>query len=174
MADLPAPLQALLSDPGKHLSGTDLQITLPLSRVLLNEILAARPANTPVQEILLDPEEDNLVRLHLAVKAPVIGAVKRRLTLRPGGPVSFPDYPWLHIDILAGFRLFDKPVINLMQSQIAEKLPRSLRLTSDHLRLHVPALLKAMDLQELVPLIKRLQLQSRANQLVLTLHLTAA
>lgn len=123
---------------------------------------------------MLDPDEGNLAHLHLEVKAPVIGSVRRRLTLRPAGAVSFPDQPWLQIDITDGFRLLDKPIISLMQGQITEKLPRGIELTSGYLRLHVPALLTAAGYQALVPLIKRLQLTSKANQLVLTLHLLAA
>lgn len=173
MPDSPSPLNTLLAAPQEHLAGTDLRIVLPLSRTILNEVLAARPANTPVKELMLDPDDGNLVHLHLEVKAPVIGSVRRRLTLRPGGPVSFPDQPWLHIDISEGFRMLDKPIIKLMQGQIAERLPKSLELTSNHLRLHIPALLTAMGYQPLVPLVKRLQLESRANKLVLTLHLLA-
>ena len=172
MADLPAPLQAVLADP-QHLSGTNVQITLPVSRYLLNEVLAARPANTPLEAILLDPEEGNLARLHLAIQAPVIGAVKRRLTLRPGGPVSFPGQPWLQLDIVDGFRLLDKPIIKLMQGQIDERLPRSLQITTNYLRLHVPALLRALEFEALIPLVKRLQLSFTANQLVITLHIVA-
>ena len=67
----------------------------------------------------------------------------------------------------------DKPIIKLMQGQIAEKLPRGIELTSAHLRLHVPALLTAAGYQKLVPLIKHLQLRSEANRLVLELHMVA-
>ncbi|MFK8162909.1 MAG: hypothetical protein AB8H12_10650 [Lewinella sp.] len=173
MPDLPPPLQAILNNPEAHLGGTDVRVDLPVGRTLLNEILAARPADTPVEELLLDPEGDNTINLHLEVRAPVIGAVKRRITFRPGGPVAFPDQPWLHLDITDGFRFMDKPIIKLMQGQIAEKLPRGIELTSDHLRLHVPALLTAAGYQKLVPLIKSLQLRSEANRLVIALHLVA-
>lgn len=173
MPDLPPPLQALLNDPQVHLEGTNLKIHLPLGRTLLNEVLAARPADTPVEQLLLDPEDDNTINLHLEVKAPVVGRVKRRITFRPAGPVSFPDQPWLHLDITDGFRFIDKPIIKLMQGQIAEKLPRGIELTSDHLRLHVPALLTAAGYQKLVPLIQHLQLRSEANRLVIGLHLAA-
>lgn len=164
---------ALLATPNTHLAGTDVRITLPVSRTLLNEVLAARPAGTPVKELMLDPDDGNLAHLHLEIKAPVIGTIRRRLTLRPGGPVSFPDQPWLQIDITDGFRMLDKPVIRLLQSQVADKLPKGVEVTSSHLRLHVPALMTAAGYQALVPLIKRLQLESKANQLVLTLHLLA-
>lgn len=173
MTDSISPLNALLATPSTHLAGTDARITLPVSRTLLNEILAARPAGTPVKELMLDPDEGNLAHLHLEVKAPVIGTIKRRLTLQPGGPVSFPDQPWLQIDITDGFRMLDKPVIRLLQSQVADKLPKGVEVTSNYLRFHVPALMTAAGYQALVPLIKRLQLESKANQLVLTLHLLA-
>lgn len=174
MSTPPAPLAALLQDPQRHLAGTDVQIVLPLGRNLLNEVLDARPPDTPVKELFLDPDEGNLTHLHLAVKAPVIGTVKRRLTLRPGAPVSFPDQPWLRIDIVDGFKFMDKPVIRVMQSTIAEKLPKGIEITSDYIRLHVPALLTAAGYQPLVPLIKRLQLEAGDNRLVLTLHLLAS
>lgn len=172
MADLPAPLQAILTNP-EHLSGTDVRLTIPISRRLINEVLDARPPNTPVQQLMLDPEDGNLAHLHLAVKAPVVGDVKRRLTLRPGGPVSFPDHPWLKVDIVDGFRLLDKPIIKLMQRQIDERLPRSLQITSSYLRLHVPALLRTLELEALIPMIKHLQLHSRSNQIVLLVHIVA-
>lgn len=173
MATLPPPIQALLSDPQRHLAGTDAKITLPLSRTLLNEILAARPEDVPVEELLLDPDEGNLVHLHLEVRAPVIGSVKRRITFRPGQAVSFPDQPWLQLDITDGFGMFDKPILKLMQGQIAQRLPKSMELTSDHLRLHVPALLKAAGYQSLVPLIRHLELKSIANRLVIFLRVVA-
>jgi hypothetical protein len=173
MPDLPQPLQTLLNNPEAHLEGTNVRIDLPLSRTLLNEILAARPEDVPVEELLIDPESNNTFNLHLEVKAPVIGLVKRRITFRPSGPVVFPSQPWLHLDITDGFRFMDKPIIKLMQGQIAEKLPRGIELTSDHLRLHVPALLTAAGYQKLVPLMKHFQLRSEANRLVIELHLTA-
>ena len=173
MPDLPPPLQTILNNPEAHLGGTNVKIDLPLGRALLNEILAARPDDTPVEELLLNPQRDNTFNLHMEVKAPVVGLVKRRITFRPGGPVVFPNQPWLHLDITDGFRFIDKPIIKLMQSQIAEKLPRGIELTADHLRLHIPALLTAAGYQKLVPLIKHLQLRSEANRLVVELQLVA-
>jgi hypothetical protein len=102
----------------------------------------------------------------------VIGLVKRRITLRPGGPVVFPQQSWLHFDITDGFRFMDKPIIKMMQGQIAEKLPKGIELSADYLRFHVPALLTTAGYQKLVPLIKQLQLRSEANRLVIDLHLT--
>jgi hypothetical protein len=169
----PEPLASILEDPAAHIGGTDATLDLCLDRTLLNEALAARPANTPVEELLLDPEAGNLVNLHLQVQAPVIGNVRRRITLRPGPAVSFPDQPWLQLNITAGFKLFDKPIIKLMQGQIADKLPRGIELTSDHLRLHIPALLTSAGYQKLVPLIKELRLTSEANRLVIRLRVTA-
>ncbi|MEL7162257.1 MAG: hypothetical protein AAFN92_15985 [Bacteroidota bacterium] len=173
MPVLPAPIAALLDNPRGHLAGTDAKLTLPLGRTLLNEILAARPDDVPVEELLLDPDRGNLFHLHLAVKAPVVGQVKRRITFRPGAAVSFPDQPWLQLDITDGFGFLDKPILKLMQGQLAQRLPKGVELTSDHLRLHVPALLTAAGYQQLVPLIKHLQLQSVANRLVLFVRITA-
>lgn len=173
MPTLPQPLATILENPAAHIGGTDATIDLNLNRTLLNEILAARPADTPVEELLLDPEAGNQVNLHLQVQAPVIGNVRRRITLQPGPAVSFPDQPWLQLNITAGFKLFDKPIIKLMQGQIADKLPRGIELTSDHLRLHIPALLTSAGYQKLVPLIKQLQLTSEANRLVLRLRIVA-
>lgn len=173
MPTLPQPLATILEDPAAHLGGTDATLELQLERSLLNEILAARPADTPVEELLLDPEANNLANLHLRVDAPVVGDIRRKLTLRPGPAVSFPDQPWFQLDITDGFRLFDKPVIKLLQGQIANKLPRGVEFTSSHLRLHVPALLTAAGYQQLVPLIKELRLVSEANRLVLRLRVVA-
>jgi|AntRauTorckE5430_2_1112549.scaffolds.fasta_scaffold01035_5 hypothetical protein len=173
MPTIPEPLATILADPAAHLGGTDAWLTISLGRTLLNEILAARPADTPVQELFIDPEADNLVNLHLQVQAPVIGSVRRRITFRPGQAVSFPGQPWLHLDITDGLKLFDKPILKLMQGQIDEKLPRGIELTSNHLRFHIPALLTAAGYQQLVPLVKSLRLSSEANRLVIRLHLVA-
>lgn len=174
MPILPQPLATILEDPAAHIGGTDATLELCLDRTLLNEILAARPANTPVEELMLDPEPGNLVNLHLQVHAPVVGNVRRRITLQPGPAVTFPDQPWLQLNIISGFKLFDKPIIKLMQGQIADKLPRGIELTSNHLRLHIPALLTAAGYQKLVPLIKELRLTSQANRLVVRLHIVSA
>ncbi|MBC6996750.1 hypothetical protein QWY85_04315 [Neolewinella lacunae] len=172
MSASPAPLQALLEKPTVHLAGTDATLRLHLSRNLLNEILAARPPDTPVQELLLDPD-DGQAHLHLEVQVPVLGTVHRRITLRPGPAVCFPDQPWLEFVITDGFKLFDKPILKLMQGQIDERLPRGIELSAEHLRLHIPALLTAAGYQPLVPLLHRLEIQSVSNQLILTLHLVA-
>jgi hypothetical protein len=173
MPILPQPLATILENPEAHIGGTDVTFDLNLGQAFLNKVLAARPADTPVEELLLDPEAGNLVNLHLQVQAPVIGNVRRRITLQPGPAVSFPDQPWLQFNITAGFKLLDKPIIKLMQSQIADKLPKGVELTSDHLRLHVPALLTSAGYQKLVPLIKELQLTSEANRLVIRLWVVA-
>ena len=173
MPTIPQPLATILDNPAAHIGGTDATLDLVLDRTLLNEMLAARPANTPVEELLLDPEAGNLVNLHLQVQAPVVGNVRRKITLRPGAAVSFPDQPWLQLDITAGFRLFDKPIIKLMQRQIADKLPKGVELTSSHLRLHIPALLTSAGYQKIVPLIKELRLISLANRLVVRLRVVA-
>ncbi len=173
MPTLPEPLAAILEDPAAHIGGTDATLDLCLDRVLLNEILAARPKDTPVEELLLDPEAGNLVNLHLQVHAPVIGNVRRKISLKPGPAVSFPDQPWLRLNITSGFKMFDKPIIKMVQGQIAEKLPRGIEFTSDYLQLHVPALLTAAGYQQLVPLIKELRLTSEANRLVVRLRIVA-
>jgi len=170
---LPLTLTKVLKDPHQYLGGTDLKITLPVSRTLLNEVLAARPADVPVNELLIDPEAGNSFNLHLDVKAPLIGSVKRKITFEPGPAVTFPGQPWLHFEITDGFRLLDKPIIKLMQGQIADRLPKGIELTSDHLRLHVPALLTSAGYQTLVPLIKSLRLTSEANALVLNVQFVA-
>jgi hypothetical protein len=84
MPILPQPLATILENPEAHIGGTDVTFDLNLGRAFLNKVLAARPADTPVEELLLDPEAGNLVNLHLQVQAPVIGNVRRRITLQPG------------------------------------------------------------------------------------------
>lgn len=175
---MPAPFSdlraALLAQPATHLAGTDLQITLPLTRALLNEVLEARPANTPVKKLYVDPEAGNRFHVHLSALAPVIGTVSRRLTFAPGPPVSFPNQPWLHLDIVEGFKFLDKPLITLMRSQIEARLPKGIELTSGHLRIHVPALLTQAGFRNLVPLVRNLRLTSEANRLVVRVHLGTA
>ena len=171
--DLPTPIALLLQQPEEHLAGTDGKLTLPLTRSLLNEVLAARPADTPVRELYIDPEAGNRFRVHLSAVAPVVGTVSRRITFVPGPPVTFPDQPWLHFRITEGFRFLDKPLLNLMRSQIEARLPRGIELTGDHLRLHVPALLTKAGYRSLVPLIRELRITSEANRLVVQLHLAA-
>ena len=170
----PAPVAALLADPQRHLAGTDARLTLALSRTLINEILAARPPDTPVEELFIDPDAANFFNLHLRVKAPVIGSVRRKLTIQPGPPVSFPEQPWLQFNITDGFKLLDKPIIKVMQGTIADRLPRGVELTSSYLRLHVPALLTAAGYQQLVPLLEELRLSSSEDVLNLLIHLRAA
>lgn len=173
MPDTPSPLTALLAAPTVLLAGTDVEIRLLLGRSLLNEMLAAGPSDGGVEEMMLDPEANNLVNMHLTLHAPIVGQVRRKLVLQPGAPVSFPDQPWLNFEITDGFRFIDKPVIKLMQGQLAEKLPAGVELTADYLRFHVPALLTAAGYQQFVPLIKSLRLTSEANQFVVNLHLVA-
>jgi hypothetical protein len=164
-------VDSVLANPAAALGGTDLSITLPLSRILINKVLSARPAGTPIQEIYLEPLPSNYFRVNLSAMAPVIGIVTRHILLAPGPAVSFPDQPWLRFDIVKGLKFLDKPLINLVRGQLEARLPRGVRVSSDHLHLHVPALLTSLGYQSLVPLLHRLQITSEADRLVLHLHL---
>lgn len=166
-------LNALLEQPAAALAGTDLRVVLPLTRSLLNEVLAARPADTPVQQLLIDPESGNRFRVHLTAHAPIVGSVTRRILFSPGPPVTFGDQPWLRFDILDGLGFLDRSLISLLQGQIESRLPSGIELTSSYLRLHVPALLNHLGYQQLVPLLRRLEVGSEANRIVLYLHLKA-
>ena len=168
-----SPRELLLTAPGAALAGTDLRLRLPVDRTLLNKILAARPDDTPLEQLYADPDPGNQLHVHLAADAPIIGTVERRITLMPGPAVSFPDQPWLHFDIVDGFKFLDKPLIKLLGGQLEERLPRGVELTTKYLRLHLPALLTAAGRQALVPLIHRLRLTSEDNKLVIDLHLKA-
>ncbi len=173
MPTLPAPVQAVLTAPQDHLAGTDLRITIPVGRNLLNEVLAARPPDTPVKELYMDQDPGNLLHVHLTAAAPVVGRIKRVLTLRPGPPVSFPDQPWLNFEIVSGFKFIDKPVIRVMQNTIAEKLPKGVEFSSSRLRVHVPAMLTQAGYQQLAPLLHQLEVRGGDNQLIINLHLKA-
>ncbi|PPK88650.1 hypothetical protein CLV84_1620 [Neolewinella xylanilytica] len=166
-------LNALFTQPAAALTGTDLQIHLPLTRVLLNEILAARPANTPIRELLIDPNDRNRFRVHLTAEAPIVGTVSRQIRLAPGMPVSFPDQPWLEFRIEEGLGFFDRSLISVLQGQIEKRLPRGIELTSKNLRIHVPALLAYLGYQQLAPLIESLEIKSEASRLLVNLHLKA-
>ena len=166
-------LATLLADPATALAGTDISITLPLTRVLLNEILAARPAIIPVRELLIDPNDRNRFRVHLRADAPVVGSVSRQILFAPGMPVSFPDQPWLDFRIEDGLGFLDRGLISVLQGTIEKKLPRGVELSSQRLRIHVPALLTHLGYQQLAPLIHQLEVRSEANLLILNLQLKA-
>lgn len=166
-------LTAVTGDPQSALSGTDLQFTLPLTRALLNEVLAARPRNTPISELYIDPKAGNRFRVHLSANAPVVGSVTRRITFVPGPAVQLPGQPWLQFAITDGLKFFDKPLINLLRGQIEARLPKGIELSSSLLRIHLPALINKAGYQNLLPLIKNIQLRSEANQLLLAGHLKA-
>ncbi|THH40361.1 hypothetical protein [Neolewinella litorea] len=164
-------ITSLLREPSAALAGTDVRLTLPLTRSLLNEILAARPPDTPVKQLLIDPESGNRFRVHLTAHAPLVGSVTRRITFATCGPVAFPDQPWLRFDIVDGLGFLDRSLISLLQGQIESRLPRGVELTSHYLRLHVPALLNHLGYQQLAPLLHNLEVHSEANRLILHLHL---
>lgn len=166
-------LQHLREDPG-HLQGTDLRFRIPIDQLLLQRVLAARPQDTPLEDLTLLPQTDNKLLLGLSGRVPVIGLIQRQLVLQPGPAVTFPDQPWLRINILSGFRLLDKPLISLLQKQIAERLPAGTAFTGEYLQLHVPALLNRLGYQAFVPLIQQFQLNAHNGKLILTLHLKAS
>jgi hypothetical protein len=171
MSSTPAALEAILTNPTRYLSGTDLKIKLPLGRPLLNAILEARPDDVPVEELLLDPLDDNKFVLHLEVQAPVIGRVRRAITFSSKRTVLFPEKPWLHLDIINGFKLFDKPILKLLHGQLTERLPKGVELTTEYLRIHLPTLLSAAGQEAIIPLLHRLALRSEQHRLLLYLHI---
>ena len=174
MPPLPKHLvSAVIDNPSAALGGTDLRITLPLTRALLNEVLAARPAETPVRELLVDPNSRNRFRVFLKAQAPVVGTISRQILLAPGMPVTFPDQPWLRFNIEEGLGFLDRSLISVLQGQIESRLPRGVELTSKYLRIHVPALLTHLGYQQLVPLIQLLAVRSDANLMTIELHLKA-
>ena len=164
---------AVLENPSAALGGTDLRITLPLTRALLNEVLAARPPDTPVRELLSDPNSRNRFRVFLKAQAPVVGTISRQILFAPGMPVTFPDQPWLRFNIEEGLGFLDRSLISVLQGQIERRLPRGIELTSKYLRIHVPALLNHLGYQQLVPLIQLLEVRSEANLMTLNLYLKA-
>ena len=166
-------LAAAFTDPGGSFAGTDLRITIPLTRALLNQVLAARPGGTPISELHLDPEAGNKFRVHLAANAPILGRVARRITLVPGPPVSFPEQPWLQFAITDGLKFLDKPLINLVQGLVESRLPRGVDINSSLIRIHVPALLTHLGYRQFVPLLHRVHLTSQSNRLLLDIHLLA-
>lgn len=173
MAAFDSVISTLLAEPATALAGTDISFSLPLTRVLLNEALAARPAHIPIQELLIDPNDRNRFRVHLRANAPVVGTVSRQILFAPGMPVSFPDQPWLDFCIEDGLGFLDRSLISVLQGVIEKKLPRGVELSSKRLRIHIPALLTDLGYQQLVPLIHQLEIKSEANRLIVNLHLKA-
>lgn len=154
------------------LRGTDLAISLPVSARLINELLAARPAG-PVQHLHLQLLSENRAILQLGIDAPVIGLTQRELALRIRGDITPGSADWLHLDIEDGLRLFDKPIINLAQGLIEERLPKGVDLNSKRLSIHFSQLMHSLGYGYLLPILAAARLESKSNALVINLHLKA-
>jgi hypothetical protein len=156
------------------LAGTNLAISLPISEGLLQEVLDARPPDTPVKELKVQLLADSEAILHLAVDAPVIGMTNRTLRLKLRGTVEPGRQDWLHFDITDGLRFFDKPLLGIVGKLVADKLPGGVRLDSNTLSIHHGEMLNKADIGYLYPAVSAARLESRQGQLVVNLHLIIA
>ena len=156
------------------LAGTDLTIILPISEGLLQEILDARPPNTPVKELNVQLLNKNEAILQLAVDAPVVGMTRRTLRLDLRGTVEPNRQDWLHFDITDGLRFFDKPLLGIIGKLLADKLPGGVKLDSDTLSIHLGEMMDKAGLGYVYPAVASANLESRKGQLVVNLHVVVA
>ena len=152
------------------LAGTNLAISLPVSEGLLQEVLDARPPDTPVKELKVQLLADNSAVLQLAVDAPVVGITRRTLRLTLRGTVESGRQDWLHFDITDGLRFLDKPLLGIVGKLLADKLPGGVKLDSDTLSIHLGEMLNKAGLGYIYPAVSAARLESRQGQLVINLH----
>lgn len=153
------------------LAGTNLAISLPLSEELVQELLDARPEDTPVKELRVKLLGNDEAALQIAVDAPIVGLTKRTLRLKLSGTVTPGSQDWLHFDITDGLRFLDKSLLGIVGKFLADKLPGGVKLDSNTLAIHLGEMLNKGNLGYLYPAVSAARLESRQKQLVINLHL---
>lgn len=155
------------------LQGTDLSIEVPVSVTLIQEVLDNRPAAGPLKELSIQLLNQNRAIISLAADAPVLGQIRRELSLQLSGEYKRASGGLIAFDIVDGLKMFDKPVINLLQGQVESRLPDGIEFNAKRVSIELPKLLNALGYGYLLGLLAGGKLETRNNQLVLFLHLKA-
>lgn len=166
-------LQRLQTGDLSGLEGTDLALEVPISVRLIQEVLDSRSADGPLEELSLELLNKNRAILSFAADAPVIGVVRRELSLELRGEYDQTTGGHIVFDIVDGLKLFDKPIINLLQGQVESKLPAGISLNAKQIAIQPAQLLNALGYGYLETVLTSGKLETRQNQLVVFLHLKA-
>lgn len=153
------------------LDDTNLALELPVSESLFQEIMDARPPGGPLKKLGFQFLDNNRALVQLSARVPVLGVVSRTLALQVGGEYERGRAGLLRFEIVDGLKMLDKPIINLLQSQVEKRLPAGIDLNARIVTIDLPKLLNALGQKHLLGLIAGAKLGSRTNQLVIFLHL---
>jgi hypothetical protein len=146
------------------LQGTTIAISLPVSERLLNEIVvAALPAASRVKDVSLHPAGGNRIRLTARV-ADFLPPLSMTLQIvrqpdPPGTPLVLALPPVAGLLALGGAGL------------VSSVLPPGVRLDGTALSVDVERLLRERGLDEVLPLMKKLEVTTEPGRLVLRLDL---
>lgn len=166
-------LQRLKDGDISGLAGTNLALELPISGQLFQQLMDARPAGGPIQRLNFRFLDGNRAIIDLAADAPVVGTINRELALVLHGEYDRQQGGLIYFDIVDGLKLFDKPVINLLQGAVEKKLPAGIELNSKRISIDFPRLLTDLGHGYLLGLIAGAKMETRADRLVLFLHFQA-
>lgn len=166
-------LQRLKNGDTSGLAGTNAALELPVSGAFFQQLMDARPAGGPIRRLNFQFLEGNRALVDLAAEAPVIGTLSRQLALSLHGEYDRQSGGLIYFEIIDGLKLFDKPVINLLQGMVERKLPAGIDLSSKQIVIDFPRLLTGLGHAYLLGLIAGAKLETRADQLVLFLHFQA-
>jgi hypothetical protein len=169
--DLPGLLAELRSSGFREIAGTRVSARIPLSRALINRLVADALAGTtaPVRQVDVRPGTDDRFDVVITVSWPFVPPLTVAFYIEQ--QPQFPASPvlvlrWSLLGGIGGFasRMMGSP----------EKLPAGVRLEGDRLVLDIPALAARGAAAALLPYLKALQLRSIDARLVLDVELQVA
>lgn len=164
-------LQRIQQGDLSGLAGSNLALELPIAEALFQQLMDARPADSPLETLEFAFLEDNRALVHLAARVPVLGKVSRKLSLKIGGEYERSQSGLLHFEIVDGLKMLDKPIISLLQNQVEKRLPAGIDLNARIITIDLPKLLRALGQEHLLGLIAGAKLGCRQEKLLLYLHL---
>lgn len=165
-----AVLNKLLAGDLSGLSGSNLQIDLPMKQRLVNQLLQERP-KSPLETLEIEALANDQLWLQLAANLPAVGLQERKLRLQLQAHYQAGQNEWLHFDILEGLKFFDKPLISVANRLLIEQIPQGVALSSQRLSLHLPSLARMAKKEALLPHLQSLHIKSQAGQIHFALHI---
>jgi hypothetical protein len=161
-------LTQLQSSAFRDIAGSRLSARIPVSRSLVNELVAQalERTTTPVRQVDVQPREGD--RLDATVRVSLPFAPPLKVAIVVDRQPQFPESPVLVLrwSLLGGLGAIASRLLGA-----GDRLPPGIRLDGDRLELDIPALAARSPVAPMLSWVKTLELHTAADQLLLVVEL---
>ncbi len=165
-------MNAIKSRQADLIEGTNLDLELPLSDALVNQVLREQVEQIDEVELLeAHFEASNIARIRIKAKVPT-GLFKLRLPektlrLRIDPPAGLPGQPVIRMHIMDGLSGLERSFLHLFDKLINKKFPEGVKLDDDLISVDLQTLLNKAGMGHLIAHVRRLSLDTEPGRIIL-------